>query len=85
MFSHSLALLQALSPAQPEPWIGWDVMKVLLPGSADRAASESQTRLGAGLEQILSCSHKTDWESLGDPQSIHEETPGTASKWDLCV
>lgn len=54
-------------------------MKVLLPGSGDRLSvmPKSQTRLGAGLEQTLSFSHKTGWESLQDSHSIHEEIHGT--------
>lgn len=52
-------------------------MKVLLPGTSDSVISESQTRLGAGLEQILSYCHITGWESLRDPQSSHQEIHGT--------
>lgn len=77
-------LPQPGSAADPVPstaqecQISWDVMEVLLPGTGDRLSvmSESQTWLGAGLEQILSYSHNTGWESLWDPHSNHEETHG---------
>lgn len=75
MFSHSLALRQP--PAPSTSWecrISRDVIKVLLPGTGHRLSvvSESQTGLGAGLEQILSSSHETGWEPLWDPHSTHD-------------